>query len=108
VGRASFPFRPAAYAWLFILLAALCFADYSDVLLVINNNSTDSISIGNYFIANRLNLTHVINITTDNTSAFLPFGAINSSIYTPIRNYLNSTADTINFVVLSTGLVISQ
>jgi uncharacterized protein (TIGR03790 family) len=90
----------AVAAFLFCLPAV--FADYSDVLLVINNNSTNSIAIGNYFIANRPNLTHVMNITTANNSDAIKFPLANSTIFQPIRAYLNGSNGTgINYVLLS-------
>jgi uncharacterized protein (TIGR03790 family) len=81
------------------------FFGYGDVLLVVNNNSTNSINAANYFISKRVNLTHVLNVTLPNNTVTLKFGLTNASLYTPIRNYLNGSNGTgINYIVLSMAI----
>ena len=85
---------------LFILPAA--FADYSDVLLVANSNSPVSLKIADYFQANRPNLTHRLNISTPEAECN-NFSTVNATMLQPIKAYLNSTNDTINYIVLTKG-----
>ncbi len=88
----------------FLLLLALQSADYSDVLLVVNSNSSNSTAIGNYFAANRLGLTHTLQVSLPGDASSLKFSELNSRLYSPIKDYLNSTNDTINYIVLSSNI----
>jgi len=92
-------FRFGAF-FIVLLFISLCIADYSDVLLVTNNNSSDSLAIADYFTQQR-NITHRLNISITNSSDSIKFGPLNSSLLQPVKTYLNATADTINYIVLS-------
>jgi uncharacterized protein (TIGR03790 family) len=87
--------------FIFSILLSLSFADYSDVLLVINDNSTDSVAIGNYFAAQR-GIAHLMNVTLPNDSESIKFGPLNLLLLQPVRAYLNSSNGAgINYIVLS-------
>jgi uncharacterized protein (TIGR03790 family) len=88
----------------FLLLLALPLADYSDVLLVVNANSSNSTAIGSYFAANRPGLTHILQVSLPSDSASLKFAQLNSGLYSHIKDYLNSTNGTINYIVLSSNI----
>jgi len=79
-------------------------SDYSDVLLVTNLNSQDSIAISSYYLKTR-NITHQINlsITTEET---INFNTFNNSIRKPIEDYLksNNLVNSINYIVLTKGI----
>ncbi len=89
--------------WLVAILIFPCiaFADYSDVLLVSNNLSGDSLAIADYFAANRPNLTHRLNVSMPSWWT-MNFSSINSTLLQPIRAYLNSSDGSgINYIVLT-------
>ncbi|MCX8198341.1 MAG: TIGR03790 family protein, partial [Candidatus Micrarchaeota archaeon] len=87
--------------FIFLALFQLIFADYSDVLLVANNQSADSLAIADYFAANRPNLTHRLNVSMPNWWA-MNFSQINATLFQPIRAYLNSSNGSgINYIVLT-------
>jgi len=92
------------YLFIFLFFICLDFAGYSDVLLVTNNNSSDSLAIGSYFVQLR-NITHWVNVTLPNNSEVLSFAQMNTSVIQPIRAYLNSSNGTgINYIVLTKGV----
>ncbi len=82
--------------------------DYTDVLLVINDNSAASVSIGNYFKTARgiadSNVVHIQAPTTEQVSS----ADFTSAIRTPIENFLTSNGLTasINYIVLTKGVPI--
>ena len=77
--------------------------DYSDTLLVINDASATSTTIGNYFINARnfplSNVVHINASTTENISRT----NYNSTIKGPIENFLNTNnlATSTNYVILT-------
>lgn len=80
---------------------------YDDVLVVVNDNSPDSVTIANYFIAKRsvpaANVVHIAAVTGE-TMTRAEFNAVRSVI----ENHLNTTGlrDTIRFIVTTTGIPI--
>jgi len=82
--------------------------DYSDTLLVINDNSTISQGIGNYFINARADLgLHVVHITTVTTET-VSRTEYNNNIKTAVETYIttNGLSNTINYVILTKGVPI--
>ena len=98
--------RPALNAFyaivLLCILSGLLYADYSDVLLVANSNSAVSLQIADYFQSHRANLTHRLAVTLPEGDS-ITFALLNSTLLQPARKYLNSTNDTINYIVLTKG-----
>jgi len=87
-----------------LLLLSIASADYSDVLLISNNNSSVSIQIAEYFVQQR-NITHWINVSLPNNTEGVKFGVINDSLLQPAKTYLNSSNGTgINYIVLTKGI----
>lgn len=86
--------------------AADYYGDYSDVLLVINDNSADSIDIGNYFKAQRsIPDNHVVHISCT-TSDDIALADFTTYIRTPIENFIttNGLTDSINYIVTTKGI----
>jgi len=96
------------YNSLFIVLisAQNYYDDYSDVLLVCNNASADSLEICDYFITKRLakdfNVSHVVNLTGISTAE-----TVDCSVYTSIKDQINTTLQNvigINYIVTTKGV----
>ena len=79
-------------------------SNYSDVLLVTNTNSPDSIEVSNYYIQTR-GITHQLNISVT-TDEVIPFATFSSEIRQPIETYLteNDLVNSINYIVLAKEL----
>ena len=79
--------------------------DYSDVLVVINDNSTISDSVGSYFSMMRniplLNIVHISASTTEEIDS-TEFNSIRSQIENHLIN--NSLTNTINYIVTTKGV----
>lgn len=95
---------------LIIIMLALCssivtsMANYDDVLLVTNNDSSMSINISNYYKSVR-NITNQVFINTSNYE-YINFTVWNDTIRTPIYNWLiaNNKYNDINYIVLTKGV----
>jgi uncharacterized protein (TIGR03790 family) len=82
---------------------------YSDTLLVINDNSTISTEVGNYFLAARptfptSNVVHISTVTSESVSSSEYANHIKSTIETFIST--NGLSNTINYVILTKGIPI--
>lgn len=87
------------------LVNAIPQTEYSNVLIVTNTNSQDSIDISNAFMLSR-NVTKQVNITVS-TSESVSFSTFNTSIRQPIETYLNTNGITsIDYIVLTKGIPI--
>jgi uncharacterized protein (TIGR03790 family) len=87
------------------IVTAIPSSVYSDVLIVTNTNSQDSIDISNAFILSR-NITRQVNISVS-TSESVSFTTFNTSIRQPIETYLNANGITnVNYIVLTKGIPI--
>ena len=83
--------------------------DYTDTLLIINDNSTISTAVGNYFLSARPtfpagNVVHINAVTTETITRT----NYNNTIKTPIETFItaNGLHDTINYVILTKGVPI--
>ena len=77
--------------------------DYTDTVLVINDNSATSTTVGNYFIASRsFPLANVIHITTQTTET-VSYAEFTDNIRTPIENFLtsNDMVSSTNYIILT-------
>lgn len=84
--------------------------DYSDTLLIVNDNSPDiSVAIGNYFLAHRSNFDpdNVVHINTA-AAETISRANYNDQIKTPIENFISShgLGGTINYIILTKGIPI--
>ena len=87
------------------IVTAIPSSEYSNVLLVTNTNSQDSIDISNAFISSR-NITKQVNISVS-TSESVSFSTFNTSIRQPIEAYLNANGITsVDYIVLTKGIPI--
>lgn len=80
--------------------------DYSDVLVVINDNSATSTTIGNYYVTSRgIASTSVIHINTVTTEA-VSRTEFTNNIRTPIENFITSRGITTstNYIVTTKGV----
>ncbi|MBS3084635.1 TIGR03790 family protein [Candidatus Pacearchaeota archaeon] len=78
--------------------------NYSDVLLVTNLNSQESIEISNYYIKTRGPMPQLnLSITTDEKISYTVF---NTTIRQPIEKYLiqNNLTNSTNYIVLTKGI----
>lgn len=112
----QFIFKKEKYVLFFSVLVLLIFifcsfvvsavSDYSDVMLVTNNNSVDSIDISNYFVSMRgITKQCNISVTEVETVTFLYF---NNTIRKQIEDCIinNGWNTTINYIVLTKGIPI--
>ena len=84
--------------------------NYSDTLLVINDNSTTSQAIGSYFLQSRPtfpagNVVHLNETPTIDGNQTSPTEYINN-IKTPIENFItaNNLSNVINYIILTRGI----
>jgi len=79
-------------------------SNYSDVLVVVNNQSQASIEIGNYYIEKHPDA-KIMNISTT-VNEKIDFYTFNETIRKPIEDYLvdNGLVDEINYIVLTKGV----
>jgi protein TonB len=87
----------------FVLFVAVS-SSYASVLLVINDSSPDSVTIGNYYASAR-NITHICHIRTADTET-ISRGAFESEILKPVAFYLRSHSlqDDILYIVTTRGV----
>lgn len=100
---------------IFLNIILLCFFttpvragyyDYSDVLLIVNDNSAISVQIGDYFKQQRnipdINVVHLHTVATEGVSRT----EFTNNIRTPIENHLisNNLKDSINYIVTTKGV----
>ena len=86
--------------------AADYYGDYSDVLIVVNDNSSASLEIGNYFQTQRnIPDAHVVHLNCS-TSETINRAEFDNNINEPIANFLasNGIADDINYIVTTKGV----
>lgn len=87
-----------------------CPYNYSDTLLVINDNSDISIAVGNYFLSSRgvaFPLSNVVHINTV-TVGIVNRAEYTNNIKTPIENFIisHNLNNTINYIILTKGIPI--
>ncbi len=78
--------------------------DYSDVLVIVNDSSTASTDIGNYFATRRgIPASHIvhINTSTSETTDSATFKTLQRQIQTHMRT--NNLVDSINYIVTTKG-----
>ncbi len=78
--------------------------NYTDVLLVCNSASNESVEICDYFMQQRPDLRHRVNLTGlsgDSTQQYL-------QILNQINETINSTSETINYIVTTKGVPLSS
>ena len=82
--------------------------DYSDTLIIVNDNSTTSTAIGNYFkTARSLSNSQIVHISTVTTETVSRTEYTNN-IKTAIENFIttNGLGSTINYIILTKGIPI--
>jgi uncharacterized protein (TIGR03790 family) len=88
---------------------AAYYNDYSDTLLVVNDNSTTSVAIGAYFKAARnlsdSQIVHINTVTTEDVSRT----EYNNNIRDAIRSFMtaHNIASTTNYIILTKGVPIT-
>ncbi|MEM4633958.1 MAG: TIGR03790 family protein, partial [Candidatus Anstonellaceae archaeon] len=87
--------------FLFLLLAIPLShpSEYSDVLLVSNANSTESLAIADYF-ARKHGVSHQLQVSLP-LSDGIKFSELQEGLILPLKRYLDSSNSQINYIVLS-------
>ncbi|MFQ3549412.1 MAG: TIGR03790 family protein [Armatimonadota bacterium] len=89
-----------------LFVSSLCFADPSKVLVIVNVNSKDSISVANYYVSKRKipnSNIFKVSCTTEETMTIKDF---ENKIRKPIANYLNKNNRKykIDYIVVTKGI----
>ena len=105
-------FLPAVFLFVLMILPSITKAgyyDYTDTLLIVNDNATSSVAIGDYFLLARPtfpagNVVHINTVTTETVSRT----EYNNNIKTAIETFIttNGLSSTTNYIILTKGVPI--
>ena len=100
------PFLSAAVLLIAVIGVEEISANYQDVLLVINDNSSISSQIAQEYLVDKPDLLHICHVSATTDETIIGADQFDQQIVTPIRTYIqdNQLEDIINYIVTTKGL----